>query len=174
MRILIKVKMFARFRSRLIPMKSKFILSISLGELQLLQLYSHLLQHHENRPESKCHLRHFKPNSAQPVITSKMFFSSAAWLTMPLTTLNVVLSKAYPMSVSPSIDFLVRWILVTRIVTPSVSGYLWEFVYVHMFFIANFPRLYFNYISFHSLFQSLFSIALGSKDINGPKLQLEN
>ena len=115
MKILIKVKMFARFRSRLIPMKSKFILSISLGELQLLQLYSHLHQHHEKRPELKCHLRHFKPNSAQPVITSKMFFSSAAWLTMPLTTLNVVLSKAYPMSVSPSIDFLVRWILVTRI-----------------------------------------------------------
>ena len=28
---------------------------------------------------------------------------------MPLTTLNVVLSKAYPMSVSPSIDFLLRW-----------------------------------------------------------------
>ena len=119
-KILIKVKMFARFRSRLIPMKSKFILSISLGELQLLQLYSHLHQHHEKRPELKCHLRHFKPNSAQPVITSKMFFSSAAWLTMPLTTLNVVLSKAYPMSVSPSIDFLVRWIPVTRIVTPSV------------------------------------------------------
>ena len=34
---------------------------------------------------------------------------SAAWLTMPLTTLNVFFSKAYPMSVSPSIDFLLRW-----------------------------------------------------------------
>ena len=59
-------------------------------------------------------------NPAPLVITSKMCFFSAAWLTMPLTTLNVVLSKAYPMSVSPSIDFLVRWILVTRIFTPSV------------------------------------------------------
>ena len=74
MKILIKVKMFARFRSRLIPMKSKFILSISLGELQLLQLYSHLHQHHENRPELSCHLRHSKPNSAKLVITSKMCF----------------------------------------------------------------------------------------------------
>ena len=53
----------------------------------------------------------------------KCFYFSAAWLTMPLTTLNVVLSKAYPMSVSPSIDFLVRWILVTRIDTPSVHVY---------------------------------------------------
>ena len=70
MKVLIKVKMFARFRSRLIPMKSKFILSISLGELQLLQLYSHLHQHHENRPELRCHIRHSKPN------TSKMCFFS--------------------------------------------------------------------------------------------------
>ena len=142
MKILIKVKMFARFRSRLIPMKSKFILSISLGELQLLQLYSHLLQHHENRPELKCHLRHFKPNSAQLVITSKMFFFSAAWLTMPLTTLNVVLSKAYPMSVSPSIDFLVRWILVTRIVTPSVHVLNNLKVCICVVFITNSLRLY--------------------------------
>ena len=80
MEILIKVKMFARFRSRLIPMKSKFILSISLGELQLLQLYSHLHQHHENRPNSKCHLRHFKrqSGSACHYVQNVFFFSCLA------------------------------------------------------------------------------------------------
>ena len=80
-KILIKVKMFARFRSRLIPMKSKFILSISLGELQLLQLYSHLHQHHENRPNSKCHLRHFKrqSGSACHYVQNVFFFQLLGW-----------------------------------------------------------------------------------------------
>ena len=43
------------------------------------------------------------------MIIMMIIMFSAAWLTMPLTTLNVFFSKAYPMSVSPSIDFLLRW-----------------------------------------------------------------
>jgi len=75
-------------RSELIPIKSKFILSISL----------------------------------------------AAWLTMPLTTLNVFLSKAYPMSVSPSIDFLLSFI-------GAMGLYMYMFGYVKQFNLHRFSKV---------------------------------
>jgi len=75
-------------RSELIPLKSKFILSISL----------------------------------------------AAWLTMPLSTLNVFLSKAYPMSVSPSIDFLLSFI-------GAMGLYMYMFGYVKQFNLHRFSKV---------------------------------
>ena len=77
---------------------------------------------------------------------------------MPLTTLNVVLSKAYPMSVSPSIDFLLRWTLNIVVVSVLFSNfhtfthccfsfigamglYMYMFGYVKQFNLHRFSKL---------------------------------
>jgi hypothetical protein len=36
-------------------------------------------------------------------------YVAASWLTMPLTTSNLFLSKLFPMSISPIVDFLLRY-----------------------------------------------------------------
>merc|ERR550517_1624603 len=53
---------------------------------------------------------------------------------MPLTTLNVFLSKAYPMSVSPSIDFLLSFI-------GAMGLYMYMFGYVKQFNLHRFSKL---------------------------------
>lgn len=75
-------------RSPLIPLKSKFILSISL----------------------------------------------ASWLSLPLSTSNVFLSKMFPMSISPTIDFLMSFI-------GAMGLYMYSFGYVKQFNIHRFSNI---------------------------------
>ncbi|XP_023334273.1 beta-1,4-mannosyltransferase egh [Eurytemora carolleeae] len=62
-------------------------------------------------------LRYFLPH---------YLFFLASWLTMPLTTSNVVLTQIYPMSVSPTIDFLLSLI-------GGVPLYMYMFGYIKQF-----------------------------------------
>jgi hypothetical protein len=53
---------------------------------------------------------------------------------MPLSTSNVFLSKAFPMSISPSIDFLLSFI-------GAMGLYMYMFGYVKQFNILRFSKL---------------------------------
>eukprot|EP00088_Acartia_fossae_P068071 TRINITY_DN8564_c0_g2_i2.p1 TRINITY_DN8564_c0_g2~~TRINITY_DN8564_c0_g2_i2.p1 ORF type:complete len:472 (+),score=66.19 TRINITY_DN8564_c0_g2_i2:49-1464(+) len=52
--------------------------------------------------------------------------SLASWLTMPLTTSNVFLSQMYPMSISPTVDFLLSFI-------GGMGLYMYIFGYIKQF-----------------------------------------
>jgi len=56
--------------------------------------------------------------------------SLASWLTMPLSTSNIILSKLYPMSISPMVDFLLSFI-------GAMGLYMYIFGYIKQF---NFHR----------------------------------
>jgi len=60
--------------------------------------------------------------------------SLASWLTMPLTTSNVVLSQLYPMSISPAIDFFLSFI-------GGMSLYMYIFGYMKQFPIHRYSWL---------------------------------
>lgn len=61
-------------------------------------------------------------------VQSKLILSIslASWLTMPLTTSNLFLSKLFPMSISPLVDFLLSFI-------GGMSLYMYMFGYVKQF-----------------------------------------
>jgi len=69
-------------------------------------------------------------------VKSKLLLSIslASWLTMPLTTSNLVLSKLYPMSISPMVDFLLSFI-------GGMSLYMYIFGYIKQFPIHRYSWL---------------------------------
>jgi len=82
-------------------------------------------------------------------IRSKLFLSIslASWLTMPLSTSNVVLSQMFPMSISPLFDFLLSFL-------GAMALYNYIFGYIKQFNIHRY--------SYIRIFLSFFEIILAS------------
>ena len=87
-----------------IPLKSKFLLSMSLGPYLL--------------------------TGRQGLI----LLSAGAWLTIPLSTSNLVLSKLFPMSLGPTLDFTICFI-------GAMGLYMYIFGYIKQFNVLRFSYL---------------------------------
>ena len=92
-----------------IPVKSKFLLSMTLGEISIRKTTDNIQYN---------------------------FSSPGAWLTIPLSTSNVLLSKLFPMSLGPTLDFIICFI-------GAMGLYMYIFGYIKQFNILRFsyPRI---------------------------------
>ena len=74
------------------------------------------------------------PNLARPPWPPPHPSIAASWLSLPLSTSNVFLSQMFPMSISPTIDFLMSFI-------GAMGLYMYSFGYVKQFNIHRFSKI---------------------------------